>query len=477
MALSWRGSEKLYVSGVPIAAADPSPEHGGDDDDDGGDGRRGGRGRSDVDAHVGGRLGRLLRATDADLGDPAAVLPSLLSSSTVPRVDLNAYLRAEPVVDPPCELGLTLHWLAVDGVSPAIPQNEVWNAANATRPAIVVPPLDVSDDDDDDDDKDDEDDDGSSIRIRELRHRLLSEELLLYYERVTSTVSGIASMDAPAVADDVDLASVLNGLRRDRGLQELVPFLSRYVASGLMSRRNLRDPDKCRRLVRVFDAMLDNPSLHLDLHLHQMFVPVGTCVVARNLSSSSKEKEKEKGRTTFRNGDHWSLREEAARALVKACDAYGDQYATARPRVLGLLTRQALRPDRPLPTQYGGIVGISLFGPRAIDAFLLPIASEYWERWERELRGEFDDDDADDAGGGGQTSGRRSRRSRVRDVGREYELTMCQQALLDALRIYMGGVAIGEQARRVDISAFSDVFGERLIPMRPDITEYMTAVV
>ncbi|KAL3796068.1 hypothetical protein ACHAW5_007851 [Stephanodiscus triporus] len=140
-------------------------------------------------------------------------------------------------------------------------------------------------------------------------------------------------MDAPAVADDVDLASVLNGLRRDRGLQELVPFLSRYVASGLMSRRNLRDPDKCRRLVRVFDAMLDNPSLHLDLHLHQMFVPVGTCVVARNLSSSSKKKEKGKGRTMFRNGDHWSLREEAARALVKACDAYGDQYATARPRL------------------------------------------------------------------------------------------------------------------------------------------------
>ena len=63
------------------------------------------------------------------------------------------------------------------------------------------------------------------------------------------------------------------------------------------------------------------------------------------------------------------------------------------------------------------------------------------------------------------------------DVGREHELTMCQQALLDALRIYMGGVAIGEQARRVDISAFSDVFGERLIPMRRDLTEYMTAVV
>ncbi|KAL3822405.1 hypothetical protein ACHAXA_010883 [Cyclostephanos tholiformis] len=162
-------------------------------------------------------------------------------------------------------------------------------------------------------------------------------------------------------------------------------------------------------------------------------------------------------------------------ALVKACDVYGHQYATVRPRVIKLLTQQALRPDRPLSTQYGGIVGISLFGPRAIDAFLLPIAGEYWERWEEELRG-FNDGvngDEDDAvgGGGGNSGGRR------RDVGREYELTMCQQALLDALRIFMGGVTPAEQARRVDVMAFSDVFGERLIPMRPDLTEYMTAVV
>ena len=45
------------------------------------------------------------------------------------------------------------------------------------------------------------------------------------------------------------------------------------------------------------------------------------------------------------------------------------------------------------------------------------------------------------------------------------------------MRVFMGGVTPGEQARRVDVGAFSDVFGERLIPMRPELTEYMTAVV
>lgn len=230
------------------------------------------------------------------------------------------------------------------------------------------------------------------------------------------------------------------------GIQELVPFLSRFVASGLMAKKNLHKTEYCRRLIKVFDAMLDNRSLHLDLHLHQMFTPVGTCIVAKKLSLSPYE-------------DHWALREEAARCLVKACDIYGNQYTTMKPRIIKLLTQQALRVDRPLATQYGGIVGISLFGPRAIDAFLLPLAQDYWERWEGELQKLTNTD-------GGN-----------RDVGREYELNMCQQALLNAMQIFMQNVTPGEQAKRVDIGTFSDVFGERLIPMQPDLTDYMAAVV
>lgn len=214
-----------------------------------------------------------------------------------------------------------------------------------------------------------------------------------------------------------------------------------------MAKKNLHKTEYCRRLIKVFDAMLDNRSLHLDLHLHQMFTPVGTCIVAKKLSLSPYE-------------DHWALREEAARCLVKACDIYGNQYTTMKPRIIKLLTQQALRVDRPLATQYGGIVGISLFGPRAIDAFLLPLAQDYWERWEGELQNLTNTD------GGGN-----------RNVGREYELNMCQQALLNAMQIFMQNVLPGEQAKRVDIGTFSDVFGERLIPMQPDLTDYMAAVV
>lgn len=447
LALAWRGSEKLYVSGVPLASPGGSDDGQGGGDDGGGGGN--------------GGLQRLLRNATGG----GATVPSLLRSSAVPRVDLNAYLRSEMTVRPPSEMGMTLHWLAVDGVSPLIPMNEVWNEAADGLPSAGTAPVLGWDDDGGEiggggggkegkegGEEAAGDDDDPSIRVRELQRRLLSEELQLYYARLTSAVE--------RSGDAADFYAALRGVRSDEGIQELVPFLSRYVASGLMAKRNLHRTERCRRLVRVFDAMLDNPRLHLDLHLHQMFTPVGTCVVAKRLCA------KKDASSSPAEEDHWSLREEAARALAKACDAYGGRYATMKPRVLKLLTQQALRTDRPLATQYGGIVGVTLFGPRAVDAFLLPLAREYWERWEGELRRLTD-------GQGGRGDGK----DRGNDAGRETELRMCQQALLDAVQVFVQGVATAEQARRVDARAFADVFGERLVPMRPDITGYCTAVV
>lgn len=59
----------------------------------------------------------------------------------------------------------------------------------------------------------------------------------------------------------------------------------------------------------------------------------------------------------------------------------------------------------PLSTQYGGIVGISLFGPKAINAFLLPVALEYWGQWEKKLE-------------------------ETNDLEQRLELQMCEQAVL-----------------------------------------------
>jgi len=431
MALSWRGSEKLYVSGVPVPDT----------------------------------------ANNNSSQQQQSISSSINKSSTIPRVDLNAYLQSEMTVRPPCELGMTLHWLAVDGVSPMIPMNDVWNYAdgdnnkgaaayNYNSPPPVLLELENNNNNNgynskDNNNKTISEDEEESIRIRDLQHRLLSEELQLYYQRITSTINN--NNHPSSSSTTIDINTALRGIRSDTGIQELVPFLSRFIANGLMSKKNLaNNTNYCRTLISLFNAMLDNPSLHLDLHLHQMFTPIGTCIVAKKLSSSNDTS----------SSSSYQLREEAARCLVKACNIYGDQYTTMRPRIMKLLTQQALRMDRPLGTQYGGIVGISLFGPRAIDAFLLPLVQEYWECWEKEL----------EALTNNNNDGKK-KKSASRDVERENELTMCQQALLNAMQIFLQNVVPGEQGKRVDVDTLVNVFGERLIPMQMEFTDYMMAVI
>ncbi|KAL7536577.1 hypothetical protein ACHAWF_005503 [Thalassiosira exigua] len=452
LALAWRGSEKLYVSAAPgtTAAIAAGGGRGASSAGGDGDGGGGGDGATESGAGGGGGVARLLEATgNGRDGSSPAALAGLPSS--IPRVDLNAYLRSELAVHPPDEPGLMLRWLAVNGSAPVGPSDgrpAGNDAPGGTLPssspfgrgaAAAAAFLEADDgiDGEGGDVSEAGDASKSSVRIRELRRRLLSEELRLYYARVARYVESSSSDDD----DDGTSSAILRGLRADVGLQELAPFLCRLVASGLASRADLLDVERCRRLVRILDAIIDNPNLHLDLHLHQALVPVGTCVVAKNLGVPGM--------------DHWSLREEAAACLAKACRTHGDKYPTMRPRVLGLLARQALRPDRALATQYGGIVGTRLFGSRAVDAFLLPVAREYWERWEEELH----------------------RIEWPGDAGKECELGMCQEALLDAVRTFVRDVVPGEQAGRVDVTAFADVFGERLVPMRAEVTEYTAAIV
>ena len=440
LALAWRGSEKLYVSGgVPLSAIITPPDSG-DDDGEGGESNT---------------LNNKVNNNNA---------------GSVPRVDLNAYLQSEMTIKPPNEINMTLHWLAVDGVMPMIPMNDVWNytaeggsgRGGQYQGNDIVPVLELDADINNTTSKSREEE---SIRIRELQHRLLSEELQLYYQRVTSTINNPYSTNT-------EINTILMGITNDVGIQEIIPFLSRFIASGLMLSSSSSSSKKkntakhngsiayCRKLVQVFNAMLSNKHVHLDLFLHQLISPLGTCIVVKKISSNNDDDDEQQ---------HWALREEAARTLVKACNLYGGQYTTLRPRIIKLLTQQALRVDRPLVTQYGGIVGITNFGPRAIDAFILPLVGTYWERWEDELILVSSSSISGDGGG------------KKRDMVRENELQMCQQALLNAMQVFVQNVTPGEQSQRVDVEMFSNVFGERLIPMQTTaangVSEYMSCVV
>jgi TAF6 C-terminal HEAT repeat domain len=79
-------------------------------------------------------------------------------------------------------------------------------------------------------------------------------------------------------------------------------------------------------------------------------------------------------------GDVW----DCSNSTIHSIPRFGDKYANLEPRVLHELCL-ATDAKRPLATRYGGFVALSLFGPRAIASFLLPLATDHWNTWQQTL--------------------------------------------------------------------------------------------
>jgi len=366
-------------------------------------------------------------------------------------IDLNAYVRSEVYPPPPSEIGLNLHWLAIDGVQPSIPCNpppQVEHDEQAEALPVVHRILD------------DEEEDvggggggaGSGVKIRSLLKAMVSDELRLYFTKVTLTIESFSEPTNTALQDETRLTSMLHKLSTNAGYQELVGYFVKFTCDAIQNSVMRGNASYLRVLMRVCHALIINPHIHLDLYLDLVLPNLITCVVARHLSSgggggsggSSRGGSSAGGSKDEDEYIHhsWILREEACRVLLVLCSKFGRRYDTIKPRILRTLC-MALSPEKPLTTQYGGIVGLTHFGIKAIDAFVLDRVVTYWAHWQQELAS------------GADIKGGRPDRARVKSVGGEdevdmvefdiqeknrmhfFEIRQCQQALLDSVGIFI----------------------------------------
>ncbi|XP_042520999.1 transcription initiation factor TFIID subunit 6 isoform X1 [Macadamia integrifolia] len=251
-----------------------------------------------------------------------------------------------PLPKAPLDTAVVAHWLAIEGVQPAIPEN-------APVEALVAPPENK---------KSEHKEDAFPTDIKLPVKHVLSRELQLYFDKITElTVSR---------SDSVLFKEALVSLATDSGLHPLVPYFTYFIADEVT--RSLNDFQLLFALMRVVRSLLQNPHIHIEPYLHQMMPSVITCLVAKRLGNRFTD-------------NHWELRDFTAKLVASICKRFGHVYHNLQPRVTRTLLHAFLDPTKSLTQHYGAIQGLAALGPSVVRLLVLPNLEPYLQLLEPEM--------------------------------------------------------------------------------------------
>jgi transcription initiation factor TFIID subunit 6 len=378
-------------------------------------------------------------------------------------------LLKEEVPLPPEEVSMKQHWLVIDGLhiselhhtNANTDGTTSFQSSNATtelvsskHTSIIEPTYESSD---------------VLLRIHQLQSGLLSEELKLYFLRVINTIE----KECYTYYDRSEQDMILQQLQYDTGLQELVPFFVRYTQHAIYEHVRNHKMECCIIIVRLIRSLLLNPTLHLELHLHEILPSLITCVVTKSLNSNNNNTNNRSSSSNknTNTSNEYNVRYEAAITLTICTFLFSNDYTTLKSRILRTLC-QALdtttiddhhnNNNMNLSSRYGSIIAITLFGNRAIDAFLLPLLMDCWDVWEEELYKKYNNNST-------------TNNSNINiSPELEMDIIMCQNALLNAVGTYIQHTTIEEHAQRFIDLGINDVLGgDRMMILSSDYeTEY-----
>lgn len=252
-----------------------------------------------------------------------------------------------PLPKAPLDTAVVAHWLAIEGVQPAIPENAPVEA--------LVAPADTK--------KSEHKDDGLPADIKLPVKHILSRELQLYFDKITElTVSK---------SNSILFKEALVSLATDSGLHPLVPYFTYFIADEVTKSLS-NDFPLLFALMRVVLSLLQNPHIHIEPYLHQLMPSVITCLVAKRLGNRFSD-------------NHWELRDFAANIVASVCKRFGHVYHNLQPRVTRTLLHAFLDPTKAMTQHYGAIQGLAALGPSVVRLLILPNLEPYLKLLEPEM--------------------------------------------------------------------------------------------
>ncbi|XP_065840665.1 transcription initiation factor TFIID subunit 6-like [Oscarella lobularis] len=290
----------------------------------------------------------------------------------------------------PSDLSLRAHWLAVEGVQPAIPENpppvsvEKLKEESVNRPQNLkpssrgVPPSllsalgltgtavgttttttkgakETSEKDAKADakkgEKQKKEDELLEEKFKEYVAHEMSGEQQLYYREITAAC--LASGDTRKTSE------ALQSLSLDPGLNQMLPKFTEFICEGIKQYVIQKKLTSLVALVKMIKALLSNKNLNLEKYIHKLLPAVLSTVVGKQLCARPDE-------------NHWSLRELGAQALAQICKSFTTTSTALQSRVTKLLSKILADDSSSLPQRYGAMVGLCELGTDVCKNVLLP---------------------------------------------------------------------------------------------------------
>ncbi|RHY91987.1 hypothetical protein DYB35_001372 [Aphanomyces astaci] len=150
-----------------------------------------------------------------------------------------------PLPTIPFEPTVHMHWLAVEGVQPKIPENDVADSSSSVvdnpLPTVTMNAPDPS---------------SSGVERKPLVKHVLTDEMQLYFDKVT---------DAIKSDEYARQHAAYASLTKDPGLHQLLPYFSKFIYDEV--KHSQRDLTLLTAILRMARCLLSNSSLRIELYV------------------------------------------------------------------------------------------------------------------------------------------------------------------------------------------------------------------